>query len=122
MIQDEDVPAEFSSQGIRLTWTTAGKILLALTPFLLFAAVAYMSTIFARTEDIIPLQALPTRLERLEEFRIEQKAQQNITNASIGAMQQDLAGLKAQITALKEETNRNTERILQRLETFQDKQ
>lgn len=121
MIQNEEVPAEFTTQGIRLTWTTAGKVGLALTPLFLFAAVAYMSTIFAKTADIVPLQALPTRVERLEEFRVEQKVQQNVTNASIGAMQQDLAGLKAQINALKEETNRNTERILQRLDTFQDK-
>lgn len=120
-MNDETQPP-FTRKGIRLGWTTVGQILLFLSPFVLAGTVAYMSTIFARHEDMAPLQALPSRVERLEEFKVEQKMQQNSTNATMGAMQQDLAGLKAQINGLKEESSKNTDRILQRLDSLQRKQ
>lgn len=114
-MSNDDIPPEFSRTGIRLPWALIGKALILASPVVLFLVVAYMSTIFAKTEDIASLQALPARVEKLEEFKVEQKMQQSSTNASIGAMQQDLAALKAQINALKEDSTKNTDRILQRL-------
>lgn len=106
----------FTQRGVRLSWSAVWQLLVMLSPFILFLIVAYMSTIFARHEDIQPLATLPARVDKLEEFKSEQKLQQNASNAAIGAVQQDLSGLKAQLRALQDESTRNTDRILSRLD------
>ncbi len=59
-----------------------------------------------------PLVSLPSRVERLEDFRIDQRRLQEQTTNVINLIQQDLAAIKAS----QDESKRNVERILSKLD------
>lgn len=114
----DETQSPFTSRGLRIHWGAIFKVVSWLVPLLLAACMLYLSSVFARHSDLEPYRSLPGRVEKLEEFKVEQKQAQNETGRAVGAVQQDLAGLKAQIEALKDESTRNTDRILQRLDTM----
>ena len=113
-MSSESIPST-SKHGVSVPWAIIVKVVAWAIPVIASLLMMYLSSVFVTQGQIEPLTSLPSRVERLEEFKVEQKVQQAGTTAAIGTIQQDLAGVKAEIRALKEESTRNTDRILERL-------
>ena len=112
--------ASASKHGVSVPWAFIIKTVAWAIPVIASLLMMYLSSVFVTQSQIEPLETLPARVERLEEFKTEQKTQQHATTAAVGVIQQDLAGVKAEIRALKEESTRNTDRILQRLDRMKE--
>lgn len=108
--------------GLSLTWAVIWRLVTWLVPVIGVIVMLYLSSVFVThaqmAETVKPYQTLPGRIEKLEDFKLEQKSTQQSTTAAVQAMQTDLAGVKAQLQSLKEESSKNTDRILQRLDSM----
>lgn len=120
MSHDTQLP--INARGIRVHWADVWRILTWVLPLALAAGMLYLTTVFAThdqlRQSVAAFESLPPRVEKLEEFKADQKIQQQATTQTVGQIQQDLAGMRATLDALKAESKSNTDRILQRLDNL----
>lgn len=117
-----DTTPPISARGIRIHWADVWRLLTWALPLVLMVAMLYLTTVFAThdqlRQSVAPFESLPPRMEKLEEFKSEQKILQQSTTQTVGQIKEDLAGMRATLDALKAESKSNTDRILQRLDNI----
>lgn len=111
-----------SGRGIRIHWADVWRLLAWALPLLGVVVMLYLTTVFAThdqlRQSVAAFESLPPRVEKLEEFKADQKLQQQATTQTVGQIKEDLAGMRATLDALKAESKSNTDRILQRLDNI----
>ncbi len=112
-----------TKSGVSIPWATLIKVLTWALPIIASAVMFYLSSVFvtqAQMNDAVaPMVGIPGRVEKLEEFKKDQRDIQSATNINVNSLQQDMAGIKAELRALQREGEKNTDRILQRLDAIQ---
>ena len=108
---------------INISWTFIMKAVAWFIPVALAGAMLYLRSEFVtrqHVDDVFqPVSSLPQRVNHLESFRVQHEAFDAETAKTAGQIQQDIAGLKAQVNGLKEQSTKDTDRILQRLDMMQ---
>lgn len=122
MTDHADTTPPVGKHGVKISWGQIFKVVAFLTPFLFAAGLAYLSKLYVPRDDfeeaVRPLKPLPARVEVIELKQADSALGAKDTNNSVDVLKQDMAGVKAEIRALREESTRNTDRILNRLDSL----
>lgn len=111
------------SGAIIFSWSHIVKLLGWLIPVLLAIVMLYLRSEFVThkqvEEAIHPIKDLPARVHTIENFTIRHEQLSSETVKNTMGIQQDISTMKAQITGLKEQSTKDTDRILNRLDIMQ---
>lgn len=124
MSDDPDIPMPKNKGEWLLIWRVAIIILSGIAAAagaaILFAGKAYVRESAAAEVQTLTseMKGFPARVIVLEEARTRQDKDQRTTNNSVNLIQQDVASIKATQIESEKNNERNTERILNRLDSL----